>query len=295
MHIAVIGHSSQRDISTLIRLLDTLVARSRYPLMVEKSFLDYLIHKGLPEKTKCVLRPAPPEKVPTQASLVVSIGGDGTFMRAAHWVGDTEIPILGVNTGHLGYLASMLPDDISAIAEAVFDCPWSVQARSALTVEISGGDLPTELPPFALNEVAVIKEGIASILTCSACLDDVPLADYCGDGLLVATPTGSTAYNLSAGGPILQPTAPVLAISPVATHSLTMRPLVVADTSEVSIRVDSRAGSFRLSLDGISAVLPTGTSVTVRKASFPINIFLTPHSHWVQTLRSKLLWGVDVR
>ena len=295
MHIAIIGHSSQRDITTLARLLDTLAARSRYALMVEESFLYYLISQGLPERTAAVLIPAPREKVPAYASLVVSIGGDGTFMRAAHWVGDTEIPILGVNTGHLGYLASMLPDDITAIAEAVFDCPWSLQARSALTVEISGDARHHDLPPLALNEVAVIKEGIASILTCRAKLDGVALADYCGDGLLVATPTGSTAYNLSAGGPILQPTAPVLAISPVATHSLTMRPLVVADTSEISIRVDSRAGSFRLSLDGISDVLPTGSSIIIRKAPFPINIFLTPRSHWVHTLRSKLLWGVDVR
>lgn len=295
MHIAVIGHSSQRDIATLVRLLDTLACRSRFPLMVESGFLKYLISVGLPDATVSKLVEAPGHCVPLDASLVVSIGGDGTFMRAAHWVGDRLTPILGVNTGHLGYLASMLPDNISAIAEAVFDTPWHIQPRCALTVKISGMDTPVSLPPFALNEVAVLKDGASSMITCHAMLDGIPLADYSGDGLLVATPTGSTAYNLSAGGPLIQPTAPVLAISPVATHSLTMRPLVVDESSEVRIIADTRAGSFRLSLDGLSTALPALTEIIIRKASFPINLFITPASHWVQTLRSKLLWGVAVR
>lgn len=295
MHIAVTGHTSQRDLRSVFTLLEALSEKSESPLMVEEEFHTYLCEAGLPafvaERTATVSRLS----VPEGADLVISIGGDGTFLRAAHWVGQSLTPILGINTGRMGYLTAMMPKDISAITDAVFSKPWNVQPRLALTAEISGADIPGPLPPFALNEVALLKSDASSMISCHAAIDGITLATYSGDGLLIATPTGSTAYNLSAGGPLIQPTAPVLAISPVASHSLTMRPLVVDDSATISVSVESRCGLFSLSIDGSTVTLPSSAEVKVTRAPFPINIFIPSTSQWVDTLRQKLLWGIDPR
>lgn len=221
------------------------------------------------------------------ADLAISIGGDGTFLRTAMWVADKQMPILGINSGHLGYLSAADITGLPALAPALLAGEYAIESRSLIQV------VAPELPgwPYALNEVAFSKEENSSIITARASVNGQHLADYRADGLIVSTPTGSTAYNLSVGGPIIQPTAPVWAITPVAAHSLGMRPLVVSDSSEITVEATGRASAFRVSLDGRSHKLPIGTAVSLRKSPFPILMATLPGRTFAQRLRDKLHWN----
>ncbi len=185
----------------------------------------------------------------------VSIGGDGTFLRTAMWLGKKDVAIIGVNTGHLGYMTTLGVDRLEEVPDLLMSGVLVVDRRGL--IEVVEPKLTTW--PFALNEVTVSKDDSASMITTRTMLDGNLLADYRADGLIVATATGSTAYNLSVGGPIIQPQTPVWVVSPIAAHALTMRPLVVSDRSELTLCPDARAEHFRLTLDGRSVSLPVGT------------------------------------
>lgn len=225
--------------------------------------------------------------MPVEADVALSIGGDGTFLRTAQWVGALETPVLGVNTGHLGYLAAVTLDELVANLSQYINHNPEVSHRSVLMVKAPG----LNIWPYALNEIALSKDQSASMITASVCLDGRPLADYRADGILIATPTGSTAYNLSVGGPIIQPTAPVWVLSPIAAHSLSMRPMVVNQSSQLEIRCHGRTDSFRLSLDGRSVTLPIDTAVDICLAPFNVNIVVTPQSRFPEPLRRKLMFN----
>lgn len=225
---------------------------------------------------------------PPEARLVISVGGDGTFLRTARWLEGREVPILGINTGHLGFLAENSTDDISSIISLLQSDKISTERRIVLRAECEA--LPPSAWPYALNEVAFMK-GAASMIDVDMTLDGYHLATYRADGLLVATPTGSTAYNLSVGGPILAPTLPNIVLSPIAPHTLTLRPVVVGADSSLEATVISRAPEFRLIIDGKSHALPCGTSVSIRRASHSVVTVRPPGSNFASTLRSKLLWG----
>ena len=225
---------------------------------------------------------------PVKADLALSLGGDGTFLRTAQWVGDAGIPILGINAGHLGYLADMTPEEF--LQSDLSDT--KVEERAMLHVT-SEQNLPRGLWPYALNDVAILKTDTSSMITVDAHIDAMPLTSYRADGLILATPTGSTGYNLSVGGPIVQPNVPAIILSPVAPHSLTMRPLVVSSSSVIDLQVHSRSEVYLLSLDGRSVQLPVATRVRVVTAPFKIKVMQRADHHFAGTLRSKLLWGED--
>lgn len=226
-----------------------------------------------------------------EADLALSIGGDGTFLRTAQWVADKEIPIVGVNTGHLGFLA---PFSIGEAIEAINDnclSTYKIIDRDILQVDYPYGDF--DLWPYALNEVAFMKRDSASMIGVDIRVDRQPLANYLCDGLIVATPTGSTGYNLSVGGPIVEPGLNNVILSPVAAHSLSMRPLVIDDRGVLEVKVTSRTSSYRISLDGRSLNMPCGTSVFVSRAPFAIRTVQKPDYNFFGTLRDKLLWGAS--
>ena len=200
------------------------------------------------------------------ADAAVSIGGDGTFLRTAMWVSRSDIPILGVNTGHLGYMTALSVDRLSEVPELIMSGTLSYERRGL--IEVVSPEIKTW--PFALNEVTISKDDSASMIDAMTYLDGIHLADYCADGLIIATPTGSTAYNLSVGGPVIQPQTRVWVISPIAAHTLTMRPLVISDSSSLSILPQARAEHFRLTLDGRSVSLPVGTEIHLRRADFDV-------------------------
>ena len=216
-----------------------------------------------------------------------SIGGDGTYLRTAAWVADTGTPILGINTGHLGYLAPLPVADAPAFVDNILAGNYTVEHRSLLQVT----EPATRGWHCALNEVVLAKDDSASLITAETLLDSRPLATYKADGLIIATPTGSTAYNLSAGGPIIQPTAPVWVLSPIAAHSLGMRPLVVSDDTVLRITVSGRGHTFRLTLDGRSTTLPMGTQVTVRRAPFTTGVVQPLGTGFPAVLRTKLMFN----
>lgn len=223
------------------------------------------------------------------ADAAVSIGGDGTFLRTAMWVSRSDIPILGVNTGHLGYMTALSVDRLSEVPELIMSGTLSYERRGL--IEVVSPEIKTW--PFALNEVTISKDDSASMIDAMTYLDGIHLADYCADGLIIATPTGSTAYNLSVGGPVIQPQTRVWVISPIAAHTLTMRPLVISDSSSLSILPQARAEHFRLTLDGRSVSLPVGTEIRLRRADFDVKVLHLPGSSFIETLRNKLHWGIE--
>lgn len=227
------------------------------------------------------------------ADFVVCMGGDGTFLDVASRVGEKEIPIVGINTGRLGFLASFSPDHIEETLADIYDGNYSVERHSVLN--ISCDEMELKDVPFALNEIAILKHDISSMIAIHTDINDEYLTTYQADGLIVGTPTGSTAYSLSVGGPIIVPQSDAISLTPVAPHSLNMRPIVLCDNSEISLRVESRSHSFLISLDGRSQSYPDNIHLRIRKAPHVVNVVTRPGQSFFSTLRRKMMWGADSR
>lgn len=224
-------------------------------------------------------------------ALALSIGGDGTFLTTANRIGSAGTPIMGINSGHLGYLsATDIARADSTIARSIVEGNYKVDSRTLITVESSS---PIPPRPFALNEVAFLKQDTASMITVTATINGLNPASYSGDGLLVSTPTGSTGYNLSVGGPIMSPRCADWVISPIAPHSLSMRPLVVPDSATIEITTSSRSKTMLLSIDGRATPLPVNTRFTLRKTPFEIHVAHLCGHTFIDTLRHKLHWGAE--
>lgn len=226
--------------------------------------------------------------------LALSVGGDGTFLRTAAAVSDSGIPVLGINTGRLGFLADVNFNDLKETLDEIFSEEYLIEERSLLEVSVD------ELPSFsrynrALNEVAILKQDTASMLTIHTYINNDFLTSYQADGLIVATPTGSTAYSLSVGGPILVPSSPSFVLSPIAPHNLTSRPLVVQDDAKLKLKIESRSNNFLVSLDGQSQVCHVRTEIAIQKTDYTLNVVKRKGHTFYETLRDKLMWGVDVR
>ncbi|MEA4980531.1 MAG: NAD kinase [Petrimonas sp.] len=221
--------------------------------------------------------------------LALSVGGDGTFLRTAAAVGNLDIPVLGINTGRLGFLADVNFSDLKETLHEIFAGEYEIEERSLLEIAVD------EEIFRALNEVAILKQDTASMLTIHTYINNDFLTSYQADGLVVATPTGSTAYSLSVGGPILVPSSPSIVLSPIAPHNLTSRPLVVQDDARIKLIIESRSNSFLVSLDGQSQVYHVRTGIEVQKADYTLKVVKRKKHTFYETLRDKLMWGVDVR
>ena len=229
----------------------------------------------------------------SDADLVISIGGDGTFLTTAARIGNRNIPILGINTGRLGFLADVGNDEIDEILQEILDGHYNVEERSVL--QLTTSDLSSKNYPFALNEIAVLKQDLSSMISIRASVNGEFLNTYQADGLLVATPTGSTAYAMSVGGPLLVPQAQSLIIAPVASHSLNVRPLIIPDSWFIDLEIDSRSKSFLISLDGRSQVMNQTTTLHISKADYTVKVVKPLHHSFFNTLKNKLMWGADKR
>lgn len=253
----------------------------------EQSFASWLSKNSDISPARAVAAPS------ADSELILSIGGDGTFLQAARWLHPGKVPLAGVNTGHLGYLAPWSLTEADLLIETMHAPVRPIDRRAQLTVSLPAPynkDIPCRL---ALNEVALQKDNSTSMISIATQLNGRYLTDYLADGLVIATPTGSTAYNLSGGGPIMQPTAPAIVLTPIAPHTLTMRPLVVEDSSVIRVIPTTRTGRYMLSLDGIPVSLPSGTPVEIRKARESVRILRHPDDDFATTLRTKLLWGTN--
>ena len=228
-----------------------------------------------------------------EADFVISMGGDGTFLKAASRVRQKMIPILGVNMGRLGFLADVSPGDIEKCVEALYAEDYSVENRALIQVSLDGETLDGY--DCALNDVAILKRDTASMISIRASVNGEYLTTYQADGLVVSTPTGSTAYSLSNGGPIIVPGTKVFSMTAVAPHSMNVRPIVLSDTSEISLTVESRSHNFLVAIDGRSEKCKEGTRLTLRRAPYEVKVVKRSGHRYFNTLREKMMWGADVR
>ena len=225
--------------------------------------------------------------------FAISMGGDGTFLQTASRVGDKNIPILGINMGRLGCLADVTQNEIEACIDAIYRNDYSVEERALIQVGVDGE--PLEGHHCALNEVAVLKRDTASMIGIRAYVNGEYLTNYLADGVIVSTPTGSTAYSLSNGGPIITPGTNVFALTAVAPHSLNIRPIVIPDSAEVTLTVESRSHSFLVAIDGRSEKRREGTTVRLTRAPYTIKVVKRAGTQYFTTLREKMMWGADTR
>lgn len=225
--------------------------------------------------------------------VALSIGGDGTFLRTAARVNKQDIPILGINTGRLGFLADIGSNEIEETLEELFKNYYKVEERTLLRLHTDNRTYRGY--NYALNEIAILKRDTSSMITIHTALNDEYLTSYQADGLLIATPTGSTAYSMSVNGPIIIPQSKNLVLSPVAPHSLNVRPLIIPDSFTITLGVESRNEYFLIALDGRSEIFPTGIELTVSKADYTTKVIKRYSHTFYQTLREKLMWGADAR
>ena len=233
------------------------------------------------------------EGIAGKADFVFSIGGDGTMLEAMLLVRDSGIPIMGINIGRLGFLSSASRDEILPSVDSVLNGQFIIDSRTLIQL-VRPGDLFGDLN-YALNDLTINRKDFASLVVLHVYIDDLFLNTYWADGLIIATPTGSTAYSLSSGGPILMPGSQNFVITPIAPHNLTVRPFVIPDKSRIRIIVEGRADQFLVSLDSRSAVIHSDFELVIEKADFKINIVQIKGKDFFATIREKLKWGLDLR
>lgn len=286
---AIFGNSYHKECAASIGQIIQILRRHTAYISIEEQFYHF-VHSTLKIDFQ-------PDEIITDnnfsASFAISLGGDGTFLNTAARVGEKEIPIIGINTGRLGFLAEVLPKDFEKLIESLRRGDYFIEHRSLLRVCDNANQL--NIYPYALNEVAILKHDNSSMISIRALVDGHYLTTYQADGLLISTPTGSTGYSLSVGGPIISPTSPCIALTPVAPHSLNVRPIILNDDITIRLQVKSRNHNFLTSIDGRSQNLDDHVELMIRRAPYRIHLVKRSNSHFFDTLRNKLLWGADKR
>lgn len=287
--LALFGNVYQAKKSSSVQQLIQLLKKHQAKLFVETEFYNYL--------TKTLQIDLQPDGLIDynnfDTDVAISMGGDGTFLETARRVGNKEIPILGINTGRLGFLADISQQEMEAALNDFFNGNYKIEERSL--IQVQSEETPLKGYPYALNEVAVLKRDNSSMISIRVEINGEYLTTYQADGLIINTPTGSTGYALSVGGPIIMPQAGIFGITPVAPHSLNMRPLTLKDEAEITLEVESRSHNFLVAIDGRSESCREGTRLTLKKAPYRIKVFQRKEHSFFNTLRNKLMWGADIR
>jgi NAD+ kinase len=293
MKIAIFGQYYQNDTRPIIRDIFLFFNNNNVELVIEEKFLKILYAEEILKREyktfndyKCL---------DSSFALLVSIGGDGTILRAATYVRDSGIPILGINAGRLGFLAKVQKENIEVFLQIVLEKKYTISERTLLSLECSPENEQINELNFAMNEVTVSRKDTTSMITIDTSLNGEHLNSYWADGLIISTPTGSTGYSLSCGGPVLTPEVKGIVITPIAPHNLNARPLVIPDDTEIKLKVSGREEQYLVSLDSRIATLNNNAELTIRKTPFKINMVEIPDETFLKTLRNKLLWGEDKR
>lgn len=289
LRFAIVGNTYQAKKSASVQKILNCLAMHEAEVCMEREFHRFLVHgQHLSLDGVEVF-----DGNDFEADFTVSMGGDGTFLKTASMVGEKQIPIIGVNTGRLGFLADINPPEIDPMVQAIYEGDYAIDTRTVLQVETDGQ--PLAGCPFALNDVAILKRDVAAMITVRTTINGDYVTTYQADGLVISTPTGSTAYSLSVGGPIIVPGTHVFSITAVAPHSLNVRPLVLSEDSEITLTVESRSHNFLVALDGRSEKLPDSTRLTLRKAPYRGKVVKRAGQKYFHTLRDKMMWGADQR
>ena len=289
MTIALFGKTIAPENGEYMRQLFAELAQNQVEIVVYQPFAE-LVKTFVPEGVNYSVFSS---NADLNADLLFSIGGDGTILDTVPFVLDSGIPVAGINMGRLGFLSSISKNEIANAVNSVLTGDYTVEQRSLL--ELVSPEKVFDDVKYALNELNVIRNPEHSLLAIKVFVDDVYLNTYWGDGILLATPTGSTAYSLSAGGPIIAPNAKNFVITPIATHNLTVRPVVIPDDSTIRIQVEGREKSFVFSMDSRNCTLDTSVQLEVRKAGFCLNLVRMRGEDFFGTIRNKLMWGKDNR
>ena len=289
MRIGIFGSKYQDEEQSTIRRVFTQLASLGMEVYVDSSFASFL-------KSSLQFEPQIAGLITGDTfdiDMAISMGGDGTFLRTAARVNRQDIPILGINTGRLGFLADIGSPDIEDTLVELAQNNYRIEERTLLRLETQ--EKAYKGYNYALNEIAILKRDTSSMMTIHTALNDEYLTSYQADGLLIATPTGSTAYSMSVNGPIILPQDTSLVLSPVAPHSLNVRPLVIPDDYVIKIGVESRNRTFLISLDGRSEIFPAGIELRISKADYTTKVIKRFNHTFYETLRQKLMWGADAR
>jgi NAD+ kinase len=289
LNFAIFGNTFQARKSAAIR--DVLVSLESHGagISVDREYHDFLLRENLIEPGRAAVF----DGDGFTADFVISMGGDGTFLKAVGRVGAKAIPVIGVNMGRLGFLADVGQGEFDNVIEALYDGSYTVENRVVIMVDTDGEPLAGS--NCALNDVAILKRDNASMISIHTSINGEYVTTFQADGLVVSTPTGSTAYSLSNGGPIIVPGTHVLVLTAVAPHSLNIRPIVIADDSEITLAVESRSHNFLVAVDGRSEKCCDVTRLTLRKAPYDVKIVKRCGTRYFDTLRHKMMWGKDAR
>lgn len=289
LRFAFFGNTYQPKKSVSIRQILASLAQRKAEVSIERAFYDFLVSD--PKNALSGVTVFDGNNF--DADFVISMGGDGTFLRAASMVGSKQVPILGINTGRLGFLADVTAQEIDHTIQALYEGDYAVETRSVIEVSTSGQKLKGYR--CALNDVAILKRDNASMITIHCTVNGDYLTTYQADGLIMSTPTGSTAYSLSNGGPIIVPGTHVFLLTAVAPHSLNVRPIVLSEDSEIQLTVESRTHNYLVALDGRSEPLQETTRLRLRKAPYRVRVIKRADTKYFHTLREKMMWGADQR
>lgn len=327
LRFALFGNEYQTKKSASAALLLGCLRQHEAEVFVERTFYDFLrqMHGGEPVVAALCDSMHVFDVLDFPVDYAISMGGDGTLLKTASHVGATGIPIIGVNTGRLGFLADFLPNEIEQALDELYAGKCRVEEHAAIKLSLrdeqefkvqgskslrdgskgsngsmslrdgSSGPSGSIGYPYALNDIAVLKRDNASMITIHARINGDELVTYQADGLVVSTPTGSTAYNLSNGGPIMAPLTGILCLTPVAPHSLNIRPIVINDDSVIELTVESRTHNYLVAVDGRSATLDERIPLVISKAPYTVRIVKRASQHYFATLREKMMWGMDAR
>jgi len=291
MNVAVYSRKILKHEVDFFKRLFKQMEELNWTVIIEEDFYDQLKHE-IQLKSGYQTFDQPSDFV-SGIDLAVSIGGDGTFLKCVNYVRSSGVPILGINTGRLGFLADTNTEEFERTIERIKNNQFTFQKRSLIRVETEDNIFGDN--NLALNELAVHKKDTASMITVEAYLGDDFLNAYWADGLLVGTPTGSTAYSLSCGGPIITPGCAVHFLTPIAPHNLNVRPVLVPDNIPIKLKVIGRDRKFLLTLDSHSKPVDNGTEVTLHRADFMINVVKFSENNFFKTIREKMMWGIDQR
>ncbi|PKP24903.1 MAG: NAD kinase [Bacteroidetes bacterium HGW-Bacteroidetes-2] len=293
MKIGIYGQFYHEDADISIQILLEALYDKNIIVFIEENFLKLIIrHKKINEKYTNF---STFKNLDSSFDLFFTIGGDGTILKSIMYIKDLNIPLAGINTGRLGFLASIQKDEIAHSVTQILNGNYCISERSLLSIDTFPKNKKLNTLNFALNEISVIRKNTTSMIKVETFLNDEYLTSYWSDGLIISTPTGSTGYSLSCGGPILDPSTNSLILTPIAPHNLNARPIVIPDTTEVKLKVSGREKKYLVSLDSRIATLTNETTITIKKSPFTIKMIQLNDESFIKTLRKKLLWGEDKR
>lgn len=293
MKVGIYGQFYHKEAARYVQELLDILGKKQIEVIIEKNFLGLI--KANDEITASYDHFSTFKELDSTYDLFFSIGGDGTILKTATYIRDLNIPIAGINTGRLGFLATIKKQEIAKSIDKILDGQYQISKRSLVQASIEGdgnalGDLD-----FALNEIAVNRKNTTSMISVTTHLDGEKLTNYWADGLIVSTPTGSTGYSLSCGGPVIAPDTSSIVLTPIAPHNLNARPLVIPDDKVITLQVSGREEQHLISLDSRIITLDNDTVVTIKKAPFTIQLITLEGDSFLKTIRKKLLWGEDKR